>query len=97
MVTHGVPDAQADLLIGLFRAARRGDFGMVDPTLGTLPCRPQTMRDVLSAAYRDRAQQREAAYSAASRRSSGAIPWQLIDLPRRARCATQSAANPLSS
>jgi NAD(P)H dehydrogenase (quinone) len=50
MVSHGVPEAQADLLVGLFQASRRGDFANIDPTLETLlGHRPRTMRDVLAA------------------------------------------------
>jgi NAD(P)H dehydrogenase (quinone) len=53
MVSHGVPGAQADLLAGLFQAARRGDFAAIDPTLETLlGRRPQTMREVLAAALK---------------------------------------------
>jgi hypothetical protein len=54
MVSHGAPAPQADLLVGLFQAARRGDFAAVDPTLETLlGPRPQTMRDVLAATLKD--------------------------------------------
>jgi NAD(P)H dehydrogenase (quinone) len=53
VVAHGVPGAQADLLVGLFQAARRGDFAAIDPTLKTLlGRRPQTMRDWLAAALK---------------------------------------------
>jgi hypothetical protein len=45
-----VPRYMAEMLLGTFRAARRGDFAAVDPTLETLlGRRPQTMRDVLAA------------------------------------------------
>ena len=49
-VAHGVPVPMADLLLGVYRAARRGDFAAVDPTLKTLLGRPpRSMRDVLAA------------------------------------------------
>ena len=49
-VAQGVPAAMAELLLGMYRAARRGDFAAVDPMLETLlGRRPQTMRDVLAA------------------------------------------------
>ncbi len=48
-VTGGVPALLAELLLGTFQAARRGDFATTDPTLGTLlGRRPHTMRDVLA-------------------------------------------------
>jgi NAD(P)H dehydrogenase (quinone) len=53
MISHGVPEPQADLLVGLFKAARRGDFATTDPTLEDLTGRRcQTMRDVLAATLR---------------------------------------------
>ena len=43
----------AEMLLGTYRAARRGDFAAVDPTLETLlGRRPRTMRDVLAAALK---------------------------------------------
>ena len=49
-VAEGAPAPMADALLAMFRAARRGDFAAVDPTLETLlGRRPQTMRDVLAA------------------------------------------------
>ncbi|MBV9509838.1 MAG: NAD(P)H-binding protein [Caulobacteraceae bacterium] len=49
-LAHGVPGPIAELLLGVFRAARRGDFAEVDPTLGRLLGRPPvSMRDVLKA------------------------------------------------
>lgn len=49
-VSHGVPAPQADMLLGMFQAARRGDFAAADPTLEVLlGRRPQTMRDVFAA------------------------------------------------
>ncbi|MCB8839742.1 hypothetical protein [Aurantimonas sp. VKM B-3413] len=32
----GTPRVYAEMLLGTFRAARRGDFAATDPTLGTL-------------------------------------------------------------
>ena len=50
-VAQGVPAPMADMLLGMYRAARRGDFAAVDPTLeALLGRRPQTMRDMLAAA-----------------------------------------------
>lgn len=52
-VAHGVPAPVAEMLLGMYQAARRGDFAAVDPTLGALlGRRPQTMRDVLAAHLR---------------------------------------------
>ncbi len=48
---HGVPAAQADLLLGMFRAARRGEFATAGPELEALLGRPATpLRAVLAAA-----------------------------------------------
>ena len=48
-VAQGVPAAMAEMLLGTFRAARRGDFAATDPTLERLLKRqPQTMRDMLT-------------------------------------------------
>ncbi|MBV9750769.1 MAG: NAD(P)H-binding protein [Acetobacteraceae bacterium] len=48
-VAEGMPAPMADMLLGAYRAARRGDFAAVDPTLeALLGRRPQTMRDVLA-------------------------------------------------
>ena len=47
---RGLPDSAADMLVGLFRASRNGEFAAVDPTLTTLLGRPpQTMQEVLRA------------------------------------------------
>ena len=47
---RGVPKIYADMLLGTFVAARRGDFAVVDPTLEDLIGRPpQGMREILSA------------------------------------------------
>lgn len=49
-VAAGVPAHMAEMLLGMYRAARRGDFAAIDPTLETLlGRRPRTMRDVLTA------------------------------------------------
>ena len=51
MVGRGVPAAQAQMLLGLFVAARRGEFDVTDPTLEELLGRPATpLRTVLAAA-----------------------------------------------
>ncbi|MGY0022185.1 SDR family oxidoreductase [Streptomyces sp. cg35] len=51
LVAHGVPTAQADLLVGLFEAGRKGEFAAVDPALASLVGHaPTPMRDVLKAA-----------------------------------------------
>ena len=42
LVGRGVPEAQADFTLGLFRAARRGEFDVTDPTLEKLLGRPAT-------------------------------------------------------
>ena len=33
LISHGVPEPRADLLVGLFAASRKGEFAAVDPTL----------------------------------------------------------------
>lgn len=49
MVAQGAPAPMAEMLLGMYRAARRGDFAAIDPTLEKLlGRRPQTMRDVLA-------------------------------------------------
>ena len=49
-VAAGIPLFYAEMLLGTFRAARRGDFAAVDPTLGELLGRPpRSLRDVLAA------------------------------------------------
>ena len=48
MVAHGVPAFGASMLLGMFRASRKGEFDVVNPTLGKLLGRAtQTVRDVL--------------------------------------------------
>jgi len=48
MVGHGVRQGQADLLLGMFRASRRGEFATTNPTLENLIGRPATsLRSVL--------------------------------------------------
>ena len=50
LVSHGVPEWQADVLGGLFPASRQGEFAAVDPTLERLLGRPPlTIGDVLAA------------------------------------------------
>ena len=49
-VATGMPTFYADMLLGTFRAARRGDFAATDPALGQLLGRPSgTMRGILAA------------------------------------------------
>jgi NAD(P)H dehydrogenase (quinone) len=51
LVSHGVPEDQAAMLVGLFAASRQGGFATVDPTLADLLGRPPiSMFDVLTAA-----------------------------------------------
>jgi NAD(P)H dehydrogenase (quinone) len=40
LVAHGLPEWQADLLVGMFVASRRGEFAPADPTLAHLLGRP---------------------------------------------------------
>lgn len=48
---HGVPAARAELLLGMFRAARRGEFATAGPDLEALLGRPATpLRAVLAEA-----------------------------------------------
>jgi NAD(P)H dehydrogenase (quinone) len=39
---HGVPEPQATMMLGMFRAARRGEFAAVSPVLAELVGRPAT-------------------------------------------------------
>lgn len=49
-IAVGMPDMVADLLLGIFQAARVGDFSATDPTLETLLGRPPlSIRDLLVA------------------------------------------------
>ena len=49
-IASGVPEHYAEMLLGTFRAARRGDFDLVDPVLEKLLGRPtRSMRDILAA------------------------------------------------
>lgn len=49
-VAAGMPVVYAEMLLGTFRAARRGDFAATDPTLERLLGRtPRTMHEVLTA------------------------------------------------
>ena len=48
-IAGGTPAFYADMLLGTFRASRRGDFSITDPALETLLGRaPRTMREVLA-------------------------------------------------
>ena len=48
-VSHGLPAAAADFVLGMFRAARRGEFAVTDPTLESILGRPATsVRSVLA-------------------------------------------------
>ncbi|MEL7679634.1 NAD(P)H-binding protein [Citromicrobium bathyomarinum] len=50
-IAAGVPEHYAEMLLGTFRASRRGDFSTVDPTLENLLGRkPTPLRDVLATA-----------------------------------------------
>lgn len=50
LVARGTPEPAADLMVGMFRASRRGEFAAVDPTLTALLGRPTIpVRDVLAA------------------------------------------------
>ena len=42
LAAHGAPEALAPMLLGMFRAARRGGFSATSPTLGDLLGRPAT-------------------------------------------------------
>ena len=49
-IAAGVPELYAEMLLGTFRAARRGDFDRVDSALEKLLGRPpRSMRDILTA------------------------------------------------
>ncbi|NUU79007.1 SDR family oxidoreductase [Paenibacillus xylanilyticus] len=50
LVSHGVPEAQANMLLGIFRASREGEFAHIDPTLTNLLHRsPLSVHDILKA------------------------------------------------
>lgn len=50
-IAAGVPEHYAEMLLGTFRAARRGDFSGVDPTLENLLGRkPTSLREVIAGA-----------------------------------------------
>ena len=42
LAAHGAPEALATMLLGMFRAARRGEFSATSATLGDLLGRPAT-------------------------------------------------------
>ena len=49
-IAAGIPAVYAEMLLGMFRAARRGDFAGTDPALARLLGRaPRTMREILAA------------------------------------------------
>ena len=49
LISHGVPEPVATMLVDLFTASRQGEFAAVDPTLERLLGRPpMTLRDVLA-------------------------------------------------
>ena len=51
LTAHGVPEAAAGMLVGMFAASRQGEFAQVDPALGRLIGRPpMTAREFLTAA-----------------------------------------------
>jgi NAD(P)H dehydrogenase (quinone) len=51
LVGHGLPEAAADMLVGLFAASRQGEFARVDPALERLLGRPPVpVREVLRSA-----------------------------------------------
>ena len=50
LVSRGVPEASATMLLGMFAASRHGEFAVVDPALaGLLGHQPTAFRDVLAA------------------------------------------------
>ncbi len=53
-VGRGMPEAAADFTLGMYRAARRGEFAVTDPALGELlGRRPTSVRTVLEALVAD--------------------------------------------
>ena len=42
LAAHGAPEALATMMLGMFRAARRGEFSVTSPALGDLLGRPAT-------------------------------------------------------
>jgi len=53
VVAGGLPAPVAEFALGMFRAARRGEFAVTDPTLATVLGRPPVLaRDVLEAMLR---------------------------------------------
>ncbi|MGC5774087.1 NAD(P)H-binding protein [Paenibacillus pabuli] len=48
LMSHGVPEAQANMLLGIFRASREGEFAHIDPTLTNLLHRsPLSVHNIL--------------------------------------------------
>ena len=57
LISRGVPEPRADILVGLFAASRKGEFSTVDPTLERLLGRPpMSFRDVLAGRLADGSQ-----------------------------------------
>lgn len=55
LLAHGLPEPQADMLVGLFAASRQGHFAPADPTLARLLGRPtvtlaDTLKDTIASA-----------------------------------------------
>ncbi|MEU7837292.1 NAD(P)H-binding protein [Nonomuraea sp. NPDC049129] len=51
LLSHGVPEPQARMLVGMFAASRQGEFAQVGPALADLIGHPPTpLRDVMKAA-----------------------------------------------
>jgi hypothetical protein len=51
LIGHGMPADRASMLLGMFRAARRGEFAATGPELGNLLERaPTPVRSILEAA-----------------------------------------------
>lgn len=49
LLAHGVPEAAAGMLVGMFKAGRQGEFAAVDPALACLIGRPPaSLRELLS-------------------------------------------------
>lgn len=49
LVAHGVPEGQAQTLLGMFHASRQGEFDVVDPALEKLLGHPPTTLETLLA------------------------------------------------
>ncbi len=54
VVDSGMPPAAADFTLGMFRAARQGEFAVTDPTLGSvIGHRPRSARSVIETLLRE--------------------------------------------